>query len=153
MIYTTKQNKGWSVSTPTTSHGRPLKSLPRRKSAKRKSIAAAGLYPEVSIYPDTSELGSNLPTTTTEDFGKIAEGILEEMNTRVAGIHRDGRELIKAKQQDSKPMKSPPSQPIFKNSLVPEEESPFLTHAGQQKSRFSDAHNKIFEKYVNCLSF
>lgn len=82
--YNSKPDGFWSESTPAaTTRGR--KSLARRKSTKRKSTAATGMYPQPSLYPDISEGGGNIPTASTEEFGKIAEGILEEMNTRVAG--------------------------------------------------------------------
>jgi hypothetical protein len=74
--------KPWSESTPAP---RTRKSVRGRKSTKRGSSVKSGLYPQLSVYPDLSG-GIAVPTTSTEDFGKIAEEILGEMNTRVAGI-------------------------------------------------------------------
>ena len=72
----------WSQSTPATATKSARKSTGKRKSMKRKSSTTTGLYPQLSVYPDIS---GDVPTTSTEDFGKIAEGIVEEMNTRIAG--------------------------------------------------------------------
>lgn len=80
-----KQDVTCSQWIPTTSKGRSKMSLPRGQRAKRRSTATTELYPELSIYPDISEHGTDLPDPTAEGFGKIAEGILEEMNSRVAG--------------------------------------------------------------------
>jgi hypothetical protein len=76
---TTGKKGFWSESTPAKALGR--KSF-QRKSSKRKSNAS-GLYPEVSVYPDLNTM--ELPTTSNQDFGKLADGILQEMNNRVAG--------------------------------------------------------------------
>lgn len=87
--YNSNPNAFWSQSTPATS-GRAKKNPGKRKSTKRKSsnaTAATGLYPQLSVYPDMSEGSGNVPVTSTEEFEKIAEGILEEMNTRVEGIY------------------------------------------------------------------
>jgi hypothetical protein len=73
--------KPWSESTPAP---RTRKSVRGRKSTKRRSSVKSGLYPQLSVYPDLSG-GIAVPTTSTEDFGKIAEEILGEMNTRAAG--------------------------------------------------------------------
>jgi hypothetical protein len=75
----------WSQSTPATGGKLGRKSMSKRKSMKRKSsVGTTGLYPEVSVYPD---LSAAAPTTSTDEFGKIAQGIVEEMNTRIAGSH------------------------------------------------------------------
>lgn len=68
-----------SESTPARTVGR--KSL-HRKRTKRKSNAA-GLYPQISVYPDLEEVA--LPTTSNHDFAKVADSILEEINSRIAG--------------------------------------------------------------------
>jgi hypothetical protein len=69
------------------SESTPVRGLGRkgvhRKSMKRKSNAA-GLYPQISLYPDLEEV--SLPTTSNQDFVKVADNILEEMNSRIAGI-------------------------------------------------------------------
>lgn len=142
-----KSNGFWSESTPAATTGRGRKSLARRKSTKRKSTAATGLYPQLSLYPDISEGGGNVPTTTSEEFGKIAEGILEEMNTRVAGILPQFRRLRIAKQQLVEPVSSPPIQSIFKDVVIPLKESPTIPQI-DSKHRFSDVHNKIFYKFT-----
>jgi len=80
--YNSKPKAEWAQSTPATPRTR--KSSARRKSTKRKSTAKSGLYPELSVYPDLSGVVSTVPTTSSEEFGKIANGILEEMNVRVA---------------------------------------------------------------------
>jgi hypothetical protein len=82
--YNSKPDGLWSQSTPATTSARGRKSTSRRKSTKRKSSTTTGLYPEISVYPDILEVRGDVPTTSTEEFGKIAEGILEEMNARVA---------------------------------------------------------------------
>ena len=133
----------WSESTPAATTGRTRKSLARRKSTKRKT-APTGLYPQLSLYPDISG-GANVPTTTSEEFGKIAEGILEEMNTRVAGTLPQFRRLRIAKQQGVEPVSSPPVQTIFKDVVIPLKESPSIPQI-DSRHRFSDVHNKIFHK-------
>jgi hypothetical protein len=80
VIYTT--TPAWTQSTPAATRTR--KSSGRRKTQKRKSTAATTLYPQLSVYPDLEDVTSGIPTTSTEEFGKIAEGILEEMNARIA---------------------------------------------------------------------
>ena len=85
VIYHSKENESWSHSTPATVP-RGRKSYGRRKSNKSKAARTTGMYPELSLYPDISSVGGDLPTTTTEDFSKVADGILEEMNTRLTGI-------------------------------------------------------------------
>lgn len=80
--------KPWSESTPAVPRTR--KSMARgRKSTKRKSsVNTTNLYPQLSMYPDLSENALPVPpSTSTEQFGKIAECILEEMNTRAAGTY------------------------------------------------------------------
>jgi hypothetical protein len=83
--YDSKPEGFWSESTPAASNGQGRKSLTRRKSTKNQSTATSGLYPQLSVYPDISGDISNAPTTSTEEFGKIADNILEEMNARIAG--------------------------------------------------------------------
>jgi hypothetical protein len=71
---------------------RGRKSSARRKTARKGSdvmyaAPQGGLYPDLgNMYPnlDNIEKGE-VPTASTEEFGKIADGILEEMNARVAG--------------------------------------------------------------------
>jgi hypothetical protein len=77
--HNTEQNRFWGESTPAKTLGR--KSF-KRKSLKRKSNAS-GLYPDVSVYPDLGSM--ELPTASNQDFGRVADGILEEMSNRVAG--------------------------------------------------------------------
>lgn len=72
----------WSQSTPATAPKVRRKSTGKRKSMKRKSSGTSSLYPQLSVYPD---INGEAPTTTTEDFSKIAQGIVEELNTRIAG--------------------------------------------------------------------
>ena len=78
--YNTDKDTFRSESTPARTLGR--KCL-QRKSMKRKSNAA-GLYPQVSVYPDLAAV--SLPTTSNQDFAKAADSIMEEMNSRIAGI-------------------------------------------------------------------
>ena len=151
VYYNSKPDAFWSESTPAVS-GRSRRSVAGRKSAKRKSTAAAGLYPRLSVYPDISESGGNLPTTSTEEFGKIAEGILDEMNTRVAGTSANDRKLMEAKQQLTEPVFSPTIQPIFKDIVIPLKDSPISTNV-EPIHRFSEVHNKIFNKYSLTLPF
>ena len=84
--YNSKPSENWSQSTPAAATGRGRKSSTRRKSTKPKTAAATGMYPELSLYPDISVGRGNLPTTSTESFSKIADGILEEMNSRLTCI-------------------------------------------------------------------
>ena len=77
--HNTEQDRFWGESTPAKTLGR--KSF-KRKSLKRKSNAS-GLYPDVSVYPDLGSM--ELPTASNQDFGRVADGILEEMSNRVAG--------------------------------------------------------------------
>jgi len=78
--------KPWSESTPAP---RTRKRGARgRKSTRRKSSSTAGLYPQLGMYPELSGDPVPVPTTSTEQFGKIADGILEEMNTRAAGVSK-----------------------------------------------------------------
>jgi hypothetical protein len=84
VIYHSKENENWSQSTPATVP-RGRKSSGRRKSTKPKAARTTGMYPELSLYPDISTVGGDMPTTTTEDFSKVADGILEEMNSRLTG--------------------------------------------------------------------
>lgn len=77
--YNTTSNGFWTQSTPVKPFGR--KTL-QRKSMKRKSNAS-GLYPEISVYPDLGNM--EIPSTSNQDFGRVANGILEEMNNRIAG--------------------------------------------------------------------
>jgi hypothetical protein len=84
--YNSKSSTVWSESTPAPAKtGRTKKSLGRRKSTKAQSTPKTGLYPELTVYPDLSGVDRGVPTTSTEEFGTIAEGILEEMSTRIAG--------------------------------------------------------------------
>jgi hypothetical protein len=78
--YNTDKGAFRSESTPARVLGR--KGVQRR-SMKRKSNAT-GLYPQISLYPDLEEV--SLPTTSNQDFAKVADNILEEMNSRIAGI-------------------------------------------------------------------
>ena len=149
--YNSKPDAFWSESTPAVS-GRSRRSVAGRKSKQRKSTPAPGLYPQLSVYPDISEGGGNLPTTSSEEFGKVAEGILQEMNTRVAGNSTVIRALMKAKRQLTAPVASPPAQPIFKDIVIPLKDSPIATDV-EPKHRFSDIHNKIFNKYTPTLIF
>jgi hypothetical protein len=84
--YNSKPNENWSHSTPAAAAGRGRKSSTRRKSTKPKSATTTGMYPELSLYPDISLGKGDLPTTSTASFSKIADGILEEMNTRLTCI-------------------------------------------------------------------
>ena len=139
----------WSQSTPATATKSARKSTGKRKSMKRKSSATTGLYPQLSVYPDIS---GDVPTTSTDDFGKIALGIVEEMNTRIAGIlYTNQLELTKVKQAD-KPVTSPPPEPIFHDILVPLKESPFITNP-KSKHRFSAAHNNEFNRYSSPVLY
>jgi hypothetical protein len=84
--------KPWSESTPAP---RPRKSARGWKITKSRSSAKPGLYPQLSVYPDLSE-GIAVRTTSTEEFVKIAEEILGEMNTRAAGTKKGRKgELMK----------------------------------------------------------
>ena len=132
--------------------GQSRRSVGGRKNTKRKSTAASGLYPQLSVYPDISEGGGDLPTTSTEEFGKLAEGILEEMNTRVAGIFANDCKLMEAKQQLTEPVVSPTTQPIFKDIVIPLKDSPINTNV-VSTHRFSEVHNKIFNKDSLTLPF
>jgi hypothetical protein len=133
--YNVRPNR-WSESTPAVSSlGR---SKLRRSMAKRKRTG--GVYPDLSIIEDGA------PTTSTEDFGKIADGILEEMNARLAGTLPPSLTLMAAKQSLVKPADTPSAKPIFKDTVVvPIIESP--SFSGSNKRRFSNVHNKIFHKY------
>lgn len=84
--YNSKQSGFWSESTPAAVNNHARKSMTRRKSAKRKSHQ--GMYPQLGLYPDVEEVRGSTPTSSTEEFVKIASDILEEMNSRVAGIIR-----------------------------------------------------------------
>src|SRR5208282_4843604 len=80
-----------------------------------------------------------------------AEGILEEMNTRVAGNSTIIRKLMEAKQQFTEPVASPPVQPIFKDVIIPLKGSPTTINI-EPKHRFSGVHNKIFNKYTPTVT-
>ena len=148
--YNSKPDAFWSESTPAVS-GQSRRSVAGRKSVKRKSAATPRLYPQLSVYPDISEGGGNLPTTSSEEFGKIAEGILQEMNTRVAGNSTIIRKLMEAKQL-TEPVTSPPTQTIFKDINIPLKDSSTMTDV-EPKHRFSDVHNKIFNEYNPTVTF
>lgn len=90
--YNTDKGAFLSESVPARTLGR--KSL-QRKSLKRKSNAA-GLYPQVSVYPDLEEV--SLPTTSNRDFTKAADSILEELNSRIAGIVLTSFKIVKSSQ-------------------------------------------------------
>ena len=91
--------KPWSESTPAP---RTRKKAARGlKSTKRKSSLSAGLYPQLGVYPDLSENAVPVPTISTEQFGKIAEGILEEMNTRAAGASKLAVKANKSKTSET----------------------------------------------------
>jgi len=77
-----QQKPEWTQSTPAPSSTR--KSSGRRKTSKRKSNTASTLYPQLSVYPSLEDTTSALPTTSAEEFSKVADGILEEMNARIA---------------------------------------------------------------------
>jgi len=72
----------WTQSTPAMATKAGRKSTGKRRSMKSKSSATTHLYPQLSVYPD---IHAETPTATTEGFSKIAEGIVQEMNTRIAG--------------------------------------------------------------------
>ena len=135
----------WSQSTPATAMKGGRKSMAKRKSMKRKSPATTGLYPQLSVYPDIS---GNAPTTSTEDFGKIAQGIVEEMNTRIAGTSTSTKLELTTVKQSEKPITSPPREPIFHDILIPLKESPFITNP-KSNHRFSEAHNNEFNRYFS----
>jgi hypothetical protein len=84
--YNSKPSENWSQSTPAAATGRGRKSSTRRKSTKPKTATTTGMYPELSLYPDISIGKGDLPTTSTESFSRIADGILEEMNSRLTCI-------------------------------------------------------------------
>jgi hypothetical protein len=131
-------NPAWNESMPA-KLPRRTKSSPRKVS-KRKSPSTAALYPQLSIYPD---IESAVPSTSMEEFGKLADGILAEMNSRVACIILPIT-TNSAKLPEHVTLSEPPVEPIFKDFVPPTEESPFIVNP--QKHRFSGVHKKIFEK-------
>jgi hypothetical protein len=78
-----RPNPFWSDSTPAAAINGPT--MTRPGSAKRTLPTGLGVYSELSgHYSELSE-SRDLPKSSTEDFGKIAGGILEELNARTTG--------------------------------------------------------------------
>jgi len=137
----------WSQSTPALAMKGGRKSMAKKKSMKRKSSARTGLYPQLSVYPDIS---GDAPTTSTGDFGKIAQGVVEELNTRIAGMFTSTKiDMTKVKQAE-KPVTAPPPEPIVHDIVIPLKESPFITNP-KPKHRFSKAHNNEFNRSFPSL--